>query len=168
MKIELNFDEISIADWCDLSDYENPQVPTLKEVFKQEILEKFIEKVNWDRDIRQYIKRQIEDGLWSKIKNYKNKAAIEVIVKDIIKEEMKQTGSFIFLDIYAKDVHKEVEKYLESYKKEIKTAVETSMRSIIKSQIDDLYKADTLMEFIDKEKLSAFLLEKIKEEGILK
>ena len=41
MEIVINFNEIDLADW--VGDFDS-ELPTLKDIFKEEILNKFVEK----------------------------------------------------------------------------------------------------------------------------
>ena len=167
MQIVINFNDIELSDWIEY-DPEIEQV-TLTDIFKGEILNKFVEKVNYDGQIRQYIKEQINEGLWSKIYDFKDDAAIEVIAKQCIEEKLKQTGSFIFLNDYAAKVEGVVEKYLKKYPNKIEQAVQSSVRCQIEKCLDELYKGSKMREFIDIEKLSAHihkvLSEKTEGEG---
>ena len=155
MQIVINFSDIDLADWVEY-DPETEQV-TLRDIFKGEILNKFVEKVNYDEQIRRYIKEQINEGLWNKIYDFKDDAAIEVIAKQCIEEKLKQTGSFIFLNDYAAKVERVVENYLKKYPDTIKGAVETTVKCNIESCLDELYKGSKMREFIDIKKLTAHI-----------
>ena len=154
MQIVINFSDIDLNDW--VGDYDS-ELPTLKDVFKGEILDKFVEKINYDEQIRKYIKEQINEGLWKKVYDFKDDAAIEVITKQCIEEKLKQTGSFIFLNDYAAKVEGVVENYLKKYPNKIEKAVEASVRYNIERCLDELYKGSRMREFIDIEKLSAHI-----------
>ena len=155
MQIVINFSDIDLADWIEY-DPATEQI-SLKDIFKGEILNKFVEKVNYDGQIRNYIKEKINEGLWKKIHEFKDEAAIEVITKQCIEEKLRQTGSFIFLDSYADRVESVVENCLKTYPDKIKKAVETSVKCNIESCLDELYKGSKMREFIDVEKLTAHI-----------
>ena len=156
MQIVINFNEIDLADW--VGDYDS-ELPTLKEVFKGEILNKFVEKVNYDIQVRKYIETHIADNLYSKILAYKDDVAIKTIVSEVIETKLKQTGSFCFLDRYAEDVKKVVDKHFEQYPKMIEQAIRYSLRVHIEEILKQLYNGSKMEKFIDKEKLSAHIFE---------
>lgn len=163
MQIVINFSDIDLNDWVD--DY-NSELPTLKDVFKTEILNKFVEKINYDEQIRKYIKEQINEGLWKKIYDFKDDAAIEVIAKQCVEEKLRSTGSFVFLDSYANRVETVVENYLKKYPDKIEKAVETSVRCQIEQCLDELYKGSKMREFIDIERLTAHIHKTLSEEMV--
>ena len=150
MQIVIIFSDIDLNDWIDGYDSE---LPKLKDVFKDEIIAKFVEKLNYDYQIREYVKDKINDGLWKKIYEFKNDSAIEVIVKECIEEKLKSSGSFIFLKEYASKVESVVDTYLKNYSKDIESAVKSSLKCQIAKCIDELYKGSKMREFIDYEKL---------------
>lgn len=164
MQIVINFSDIDLADWIEY----NPEIEqvTLKDIFKGEILDKFVEKINYDEQIRRYIKEQINEGLWKKIRDFKDDAAIEVIVKQCIEEKLKSTGSFIFLESYADKVEGIVEEYLKDYPDKIANAVRYSISVYIERCLKELYTPSRMSEFIDFEKLTAHIHKLISEEMV--
>ena len=155
MQIVINFSDIDLADWIEYNP-ETEQV-TLKDIFKGEILNKFVEKIDYDYQIRTYIKEQINEGLWKKIYNFKDDAAIEVITKQCIEEKLKQTGSFVFLNDYAAKVEGVVENYFKKYPDKIEKAVQLSVRYQIEKCLDELYKGSKMRDFLDTGKLTAYI-----------
>lgn len=162
MEIVINFNEIDLADW--VGDFDS-ELPTLKDIFKEEILNKFVEKMNYDIQVRKYVETHIADNLYSKILDYKDDVAIKTIVSEIIETKLKQTGSFCFLDRYAEDVKKVVDKHLEKYPKMIEQAMRSSMRTHIEEILKELYNGSKMEEFIDKEKLSAHIFDILSTKG---
>ena len=156
MQIVINFNEIDLADWVEDFDSE---LPTLKEIFKEEILNKFVEKINYDSQVRKYIEKNIDDNLYLKIYNYKDDVAIKTIVSEIIKDKLRATGSFIFLDRYAEDVKRVVDEYFKEYPQKMERAMCSSVRLHIENTIDEMYKGSKMGEFIDKKKLSSHIFD---------
>ena len=156
MEIVINFNEIDLADW--VGDFDS-ELPTLKEIFKEEILNKFVEKINYDSQVRKYIENNIADNLYFKIRDYKDDVAIKTIVGEIIEDKLKATGSFCFLDRYAEDVKKVVDQYFKKYPRKIEQAIQSSIRLHIEEILKELYNGSKMEEFIDKEKLSAHIFD---------
>ena len=163
MQIVINFSDIDLADW--IEDGLEEEV-TLTDVFKGEILNKFVEKINYDYEVKRYIEKNIDDQLWQKIYGYKDDVAIKTIVEKIIEKKLRETGSFIFLNEYAAKVEVVVDKYLKKYPNEIEKAVETSIKHHIESCLKELYKESKMREFIDTEKLSAYIHTVLSEEMV--
>ena len=160
MQIVINFNDIDLNDWIDFDD-EYSSAPVLKDVFKGEILYKFVEKLNADYEVKRYVKENIDKGLANKIYAYKDDVAIKAIVEQIVEKRLRDTGSFIFIDQYKSRVEKEVNKYLEVYEREMNNAVYSAVHRATKDIIDRLYKGTVIREFIDIEKLSSYVLKTI-------
>lgn len=160
MQITINFDEIDLNDWIDFDD-EWASAPKLKEVFKGEILYKFVEKLNADYEVKQYVRENIDMGLANKIYAYKDDVAIKAIVEKIVEQRIRDTGSFIFIDQYVSRVEKEVNKYLASYERKMNEAVSAAVRRATEDIIDKLYNGSALSEFIDTTKLASYVLQAI-------
>lgn len=161
MQIVINFNEIDLNDWIDLDgDYAN--VPELKDVFKGEILEKFLQRLNADYAVKQYIKDNIDNGLSLKISKYRDDVAIKAIVEEIITQRIKDCGSFIFIDRYKSQVEDTVKKYLAVYERKVDVAISNSVRIVMEEIIDSLYKTSAIREFLDTEKLARYIEETIK------
>lgn len=160
MQIVINFNDIDLNDWIDFDD-ENSSAPALKDVFKDEILFKFVEKLNADYEVKRYVRENIDKGLSSKIHAYRDDVAIRAIVEKIVEQRIRDTGSFIFIDQYVKRVEKEVDKYLATYEREMNNAVYCAVHRATKDIIDSLYKGSVIREFIDIEKLASYVLKTI-------
>lgn len=165
MQIVINFSDIDLGDWIEY-DPEDEQV-TLKEIFKGEILDKFVQKINYDSEVRRYIEKNIDNQLYQKIYEYKDDVAIKTIVSEIIERKMKATGSFIFLDSYANKVESVVEDYLKKYPQKIEQAIQSSIRLQIEKCLNELYKGSVMREFIDFEKLTAHIQKVLSEEKVI-
>lgn len=161
MQIEINFNEIDLNDWIEF-DGEDANAPKLKDVFKDEILHKFIEKLNADVEVRKYVRTNIDNGLAGKIAGYKDDVAIKAIVEQIIIQRLRDSGSFIFLDSYRVKVEDAVRKYLADYERKVDTAISKSVRLVMEEIIDSLYKTSAIREFLDTEKLARYIEETIK------
>lgn len=156
MQIVINFEDIDLQDWVE--DVVDDTI-TLREIFKEEIMQKFISKINFDLEVKKYIEKNIADNLFFKIRDFKDDVAIKTIVSEIIETKLKQTGSFIFLDRYAEDVKKVVDEYFEAYPRKMEQAMRSSIRLHIENVIDEMYKGSKMGAFIDKEKLSAHIFD---------
>ena len=156
MQIVINFNEIDLQDWVE--DVVDDEI-TLREIFKEEILKKFISKINYDIEVKRYIQDNIADNLCLKISGFKDDIAIKTIVSEIIESKLRATGSFCFLDRYAEDVKKVVDKYFEQYPKNIEQAMQSSIRLHIEEILKELYNGSKMREFIDIEKLSAHIFD---------
>lgn len=157
MQIVINFNEIDLTDWVE--DVEDDEIITLRDVFKEEIMQKFISKINYDLEVKKYIEKNIDNNLYLKIYDYKDDVAIKTIVSKIIEDKLKATGSFIFLDSYAEKVQKVVDEYFKEYPRKVEQAMRSSVKLHIKNTIDEMYKGSKMGEFIDKEKLSAHIFD---------
>lgn len=160
MQIVINFNDIDLNDWIDFDD-EYSSAPALKDVFKGEILLKFVEKLNFDYEVKQYVRDNIDKGLSTKIAFYKDDVAIKAIVEKIVEQRIRDTGSFIFIDQYVSRVEKEVNKYLTTYEREMNNAVYSAVHRATKDIIDSLYKGSAIKEFIDTQKLATYVLKTI-------
>lgn len=161
MQIVINFNEIDLNDWIDF-DGDYADAPLLKDVFKGEILENFLQRLNADYAVKQYIRDNIDNGLSLKISKYRDDVAIKAIVEEIITQRIKDCGSFIFIDSYKSKVESAVRKYLADYEKKVDTAISKSVRIVMEEIIDSLYKTSAMREFIDKDKLARYVEETIK------
>ena len=159
MSITINFNDIDLNDWIDI---DTEDVPTLKEIFREEILNKFVDKLNYDLEVKRYIRDNIDNNLYQKISSYKNDAAIEVIVKDIIEQKLKATGSFVFIDQYKQKVTECVDQYFKKLPEMIWEAVNTSLQDSIQTIVNNLYKESKFYEFLDVDKLTNYITETLK------
>lgn len=160
MQIVINFNDIDLNDWIDFGD-EYSSAPALKNVFKDEILNKFVEKLSADYEVHQYVRENIDKGLASKIHAYKNDVAIKAIVEKIVEQRIRDTGSFIFIDQYVSRVEKEVDKYLASYERKMNEAVSSAVSRATEEIIDKIYAGSAIKEFIDTRKLANYVLRAI-------
>ena len=162
MKFEIDIENSTLSEYF----YEEDGDMTVSDVFKEAVLKSFVNKIRFDDLIRKHIKDEISVGLHSKIIEYKNDIAIKVIVEDVIREELSplRTGSFFYLEEYRKKVKDETIKLLGKYTVEINRLIENSVREQIKKEIEDVCKDNHFIDFIDKEKLSKYLLQQLKGE----
>jgi hypothetical protein len=160
MQIVINFNDIDLNDWIDFDD-EYSSAPALKDVFKGEILYKFVEKLNVDYEVKQYVRENIDKGLSTKIHAYRDDVAIKAIVEKIVEQRIRDTGSFIFIDQYVSRVEKEVNKYLEMYERRMNEAVSNAVRRATTEIIDRIYAGSAIGEFIDTIKLTDYVLRAI-------
>lgn len=163
MQIVINFSDIDLNDWIDFED-EGQDTPELRDVFKGEILDSFVKKLNADWEVRRYVMENIDKGLAAKIAPYRDDVAIRAIVEKIIEKRIADCGTFFFLDRYVDRVEKEVDKYLDTYKRKMEAAVFSTVRDATESIINGLYANSIMREFIDTEKLSAYVLKLIPEQ----
>lgn len=161
MQIVINFNDIDLNDWIDFD--EESSAPALKEVFKGEILYKFVEKLNADYAVKQYVRENIDKGLANKIHAYKDDVAIKAIVEKIVEQRIRDTGSFIFIDQYVNRVEKEVNKYLDIYERKMNNAVLSAVHRATEDIVNRLYVGSAMKEFIDIKKLSDYVLKTIPE-----
>lgn len=163
MQIVINFSDIDLNDWIDFED-EGQHTPELRDVFKGEILDSFVKKLNADWEVRRYVRENIDKGLATKIAPYRDDVAIRAIVEKIIEKRIADCGTFFFLDRYVDRVEKEVDKYLDTYKRKMEAAVFSAVRDATEAIINGLYANSAMREFIDTEKLSAYVLKLIPEQ----
>ena len=157
MQIVINFSDIDLNDWIDFDD-EDHAAPNLKDVFKGEILDMFVRKLNADWEVSRYVRENIDKGLAAKIAPYRDEVAIRSIVEKIIEKRIADSGSFIFLDRYVDRIEKEVDKYLDTYKRKIEAAVESNVRDATEAVINGLYVNSAMREFVDINKLTAYVM----------
>lgn len=163
MQIVINFSDIDLNDWIDFED-EGQYTPELRDVFKGEILDSFVKKLNADWEVSRYVRENIDKGLAAKIAPYRDDVAIRAIVEKIIEKRIADCGTFFFLDRYVDRVEKEVDKYLDTYKRKMEAAVFSAVRDATEAIINGLYANSAMREFIDTEKLSAYVLKLIPEQ----
>lgn len=165
MKIEINFDDIELIDWCEADEY-GVNAPTLKEIFKQEILQKFVDRVNYDREIKKYIQDNIAKGLYATVQKYQTDMAIDEAVRSVIAENIQQRGTRFFLGDYDYRVKASVDKYLESIKKEMYRSIDIYIEGEIKKIIREFEKGSVLAQFLDYKKLAAYVLKTMQESDV--
>ncbi len=160
MKFEIDLKKSSLSEYLNEDEY---GTVTFTEAFKEMIVKEFLTKAKYDADIRDYIKAEIKEGLWKRIVEYKQEAAIKGIVDDVIREELstRRTGSLIFTDAYITDVKTAVKKYLSSYKTELDTAVRCLVECETKDYLNTLYQGSEMRKFIDFEKMSMYIVNKM-------
>ena len=166
MKIEINFSDIDLADWIDFNGDE-PELPKLKEVFKSEVLHQFVSKLNYDFEIRQYVREQINTELHSQIHKYKEEIAIQAVIRSIFEDALKHSGSLIFIDRFKKNVEEHFNELMIKYPSRVEKAINRSMETQLEKIIDELYKGKVMAEFIDINKLSAYVKDTLNSKGLL-
>ena len=157
MKIEVNLENSSLSEF--FSEDECAGV-TFTDAFKEAVLQAFVQKINYDSLIRSFIKDAIKEGLWSLVCQYKNESAIKAIVDEVIRDELRtqRTGTLIFTNNYVEEVKKATEKSLSVYKRDIDICIKTTVADEVKKYIEALYDGNKLREFIDFDKLSAYVI----------
>lgn len=171
MNIIINFDEINLADYIDIENLENPDIPSLKEVFKQEILYHFVQKLNVDNEIKKYVQENLRKSidLDYNISKYRDEIVIKNIVNDIIEKKLeKNAGPFVLIDQHNKQIEKQVILLFDSINSEIKKSIKTSLTYTIEKIINQFYVGSTIERFIDKEKLSKYVYEILEKEKLIK
>lgn len=162
MKLEFDLENST------LSEYFNEDTEghiTFSDVFKEAVLKEFCIKASYDSDIRGFIKSEIKDGLYLKICEYKNEAAIKAIVDDVMREELsaQRTGSLIFTDHYVKAVKTAIEKNLGVVKNEIDSYIRRTVSAEVEKYIETLYAENKLRKYLDFQKLAADVIEIVEE-----
>ena len=170
MNIVINFDEINLADYIDVENLEDPNISSLKEVFKQEILHHFVQKLNADFEIKTYIQENLRKSinLDCNISKYRDEAVIKNIVNDIIEKKLKNVGTFILIDRYKKQIEEQVNSLFDSIKSEIEKSIKKSLAYAIEKIVNQLYSGAAIEKFIDKEKLSKYVYEILEKENLIK
>lgn len=170
MNIVINFDEINLADYIDIENLENPDIPSLKEVFKQEILYHFVQKLNVDNEIKKYVQENLRKSidLDHNISKYRDEIVIKNMVNDIIEKKLKNRGDFILINQSKTQIEEQVNSLFDSIDSEIKKSIKTSLTYAIKKIINQLYVGSTIERFVDKEKLSKYIYEILEKENLIK
>ena len=165
MKIEINFDDIALGDWLDYDPNEE-DAPTLKEIFREEIKEAFIKKLNYDYSIKRYIENEIQRELYTKMLEVKDDAVITALVKECIADYVSLNGSALHtsflksnLDKAKEKIREEITPTLNSCKKELSREINAQLKEKISDILKDLYKNDVIGQFLDVPKLSRHILE---------
>lgn len=164
MKFEVDIENSTLSEYFNESDGDI----TFTDAFKAEVVRTFLERVRFDDEIRSYIKSEIKDGLHLKVVGYKQDGAIKAVVEEVIKEELSpsRSGSYFYMQEYKSKVAKETKNALEQYKREINCLIATTIRDEIKTVMENLYKGHKMREFLDMDKLTAYVydtMQKAKE-----
>ena len=161
MKIEINLTDDTLRDYllC-----EGDEI-TFTDVFKGEIKDSIISRINWANEIRNLIKEHLNSELSNKIGQYKHEESIRQIVAEVIKEEMepRRSGSFFLGDSYKQQVAETVRKTLKSYTWDIEEITKRCLRDEIKTVLDETLENHPFREFIDVAKLTAHVQQILSE-----
>ena len=131
------------------------------------IIKTFAEKCRWDDTIREYVKREIYSGLYREISEYKRTDMIKTIATEYVKELMKphNTGSFIVTDREKEKIRECVKESIEEEEMRIVSNVRGLIRVETQRIIDTVFKDNAIREFIDKAKLTDYVMSTMGKEG---
>ena len=161
MKFEIDIENSSLSEYFN---EDNGDI-TFTDVFKEDVMREFLRKMQWDSEIRDFVKREIKAGLYPKILEWKQDTAIKVIVEEAIKEELSpiRSGSYFYTEQYKQSVKEATKKILASYVYEIKNLIESTIRSEVDKVMDGLYEGHKMREFLNMDKLTAYVIQTMRE-----
>ena len=165
MKFEIDIENSTLSEYFT---EENDGI-VFTDIFKEEVVREFLHKMSWDSEFRDFVRKEIKDGLYPKIVEWKQDTAIKVIVEEVIKEELKpmRSGSYFYMEEYKTKVKEATKKVLIEYVKEINTLIEDTIRKEVKNILDTLYEDNPLRQFIDMSKVTVYVMNLLKKEGKL-
>ena len=161
MKFEIDIENSSLSEYFN---EDNGDI-TFTDVFKEDVMREFLRKMQWNSEIRDFVKREIKDGLYPKILEWKQDTAIKVVVEEAIKEELSpiRSGSYFYTEQYKQSVKEATKKILASYVYEIKNLIESTIRSEVDKVMDGLYEGHKMREFLNMDKLTAYVIQTMRE-----
>ncbi len=161
MKFEIDLENSSLGEYFN---EENGDV-TFTDAFKEEVIRAFVRKMQWDSEIRNFVKDEIKEGLGRKIQEWKQDTAIKVVVEEQIKQDLSplRSGSYFYAEEYKDKVKKATEKALAQYVREINALIETTIRIEVEKVMQTLYKGHKMREFLDIDKLTAYVVQTMRE-----
>lgn len=165
MNITINFNDIDICDWIEYNGEDISKI-SLKEIFKEEILTKFLEKIDYDREVRKYVKDNLNNALGEKLNYYKNDLIIKSLVKEAI-ESYVTSNNHVPLNYFKGTISQTVDTYLKDAIKDIPAAIEDSVKRNVENCLQELYKESTLRNFINTEKLTSYIYNKLTEDSLI-
>ena len=162
MKFEIDIENSSLSEYFN----EDKGDITFTDAFKEEVIRTFVRKMQWDSEIRNFVKDEIKDGLGRKIQEWKQDTAIKVVVEEQIKQDLSpmRSGSYFYAQEYKDKVKKATEQTLAQYVREINSLIETTIRFEVKQVMENLYKGNKMREFLDMDKLTAYVIKTMKEQ----
>ena len=172
MKIEINFDDIELGDWLDYDPNEE-DAPTLKEIFREEIKEASIKRLNYDYSIKRYIEQEIQQGLYNKIMEIKDDTVINSLVRDAIDNYVNTRGNTetsLYGDSYIKEAKDKIKALVESRvereKRDLENALDARLRCQISKVLDEIYEGKAIGDYIDKSKLTDLVINTLNQKGV--
>ena len=164
MKIEINITDDTLSDYL----IEVGEELTFTDVFKDEIKNTILNRINWSDAIQKLIREELHSELCNKIQIYKNEEAIRAFTEEIIRKEMapQVSGSFYFSPTYKHDVETAVKKEMQKYRWDVDEATRIAFNQELKSIIDDIVENTPFREFLDVPKLTAYVRNVMKERGV--
>lgn len=164
MKITIDINDKSFEDYFE----ENNGTLDFTYAAIDMIIGAFVEKCRWDIEIRKYITESIRDGLGAKLIEYKREDVIKTIASEIIKQEMvpHRTGSIIVTDREKEKIRECVKESIEGEEMRIVSNVKGLIRIETQRIIDTVFKDNAIREFIDKSKLTDYVMSTMDKEGL--
>lgn len=162
MKFEIDIENSSLSEYFS---EENDGI-VFTDIFKEEVVREFLRKMSWDSEFRDFVRKEIKDGLYPKIVEWKQDTAIKVIVEEVIKEELSplRSGSYFYMKEYEQNVKNATKKVLAGYVSEIKSLIETTIRSEVDKVMESLYEGHKMREFLNMDKLTAYVIKTMDEQ----
>ena len=161
MKLEIDIENSSLSEYFN---EENGDI-TFTDAFKEEVIREFVRKMQWDSEIRKFVKDEIKDGLGCKIREWKQDTAIKVVLEEQIKQDLSplRSGSYFYAQEYKDKVKKATEQALAQYVREINALIETTIRFEVEKVMRNLCKGNKMCEFLDMDKLTGYVIKTMKE-----
>jgi hypothetical protein len=161
MKFEIDIENSSLSEYFT---EENDGI-VFTDIFKEEVVREFLRKMSWDSEFRTFVRNEIKEGLYPKIREWKQDTAIKLIVEEVIKEELSplRSGSYFYMKEYEQTVKTATKKVLAGYVSEIKSLIETTIRSEVDKVMESLYQDHKMREFLNMDKLTAYVIKTMRE-----
>lgn len=162
MKFEIDLENSSLSEYFN---EDNGDI-TFTDVFKEEVIREFVRKMQWDSEIRNFVKDEIKVGLGLKVQEWKQDTAIKVVVEEQIKQDLSpmRSGSYFYAQEYKDKVKKATEQTLAQYIREINALIETTIRIEVKKVMENLYKGNKMRDFLDMDRLTAYVIKTMNEQ----
>ena len=161
MKFEIDIENSSLSEYFT---EENDGI-VFTDIFKEEVVREFLHKMSWDSEFRDFVRKEIKDGLHPKIVEWKQDTAIKVIVEEVIRDELKpmRSGSYFYMEEYKNKVKEATKKVLAEYIREINSLIESTIRSEVDTVMESLYEGHKMREFLNMDKLTAYVMQTMRE-----
>ena len=165
MKFEIDIENSSLSEYFT---EENDGI-VFTDIFKEEVVREFLHKMSWNSEFRDFVRKEIKEGLYPQIREWKQDTALKLIVEEVIKEELKpmRSGSYFYMEEYKTKVKEATKKVLAEYVREINILIEGTIREEVKNILDTLYEDNPLRQFIDMSKVTVYVMNLLKKEGKL-
>ena len=165
MKFEIDLENSPLSEYFT----EEEDGITFTEVFKEEVVKEFLNKMSWNSEFREFVRSEIRSGLHPKIVEWKQDAAIKAVVEETVKEELKpmRSGNYFYAEEYKTKVQAAVKKVMIEYVVEINALIERTIREGVKNILDDIYHDNPMRAFIDMPKVTMYVMELLKKDGKL-